>query len=142
MIDFNYTILIQFANLLVLMILLNIFLFKPVLKAINKREERIGSSLKNAQSTKENADTLKMSYENTIKEKKKPIVETKDAALIEAHTTATKTIEKARTELSNEISRIRADMESDSKKVRNALKMDVERLSNEVAQKMLKRSFS
>jgi len=142
MIDFNYTILIQFANLLVLMILLNIFLFKPVLKAIDKREEKIGSHFDEARSTKEKVGFLKMSYEDSIKEKKMPIVEAKDAALNEAHTAATQIIEKARADLSNEILRIRVDIENDSKKVRNALQMDVEKLSREAAQKILKRSFS
>ncbi|MCX5807296.1 MAG: ATP synthase F0 subunit B [Proteobacteria bacterium] len=142
MIDFNYTILIQFANLLILMILLNFLLFKPVLRAINKREEAIGSHFDNALSTKEQVNSLKISYEDGIKEKKKPIVEVKDAVLNEAHTAATQIIEQARTDLTNEISRIRIDIDNDSKKVRNALKLDVERLSNEAAQKILKRSFS
>jgi F-type H+-transporting ATPase subunit b len=142
MIDFNYTILIQFANLLILMILLNFLLFKPVLRAINKREETIGSHFDNARSTKEQVNSLKTSYEDGIKEKKKPIVEVKDAVLNEAHTAAMQIIEQARTDLTNEISRMRIDIENDSKKVRNALKLDVERLSNEAAQKILKRSFS
>ena len=49
MIDFNYTILIQFANFLVLLILLNFLLFKPVLKALSKREKTIGSFFEKAQ---------------------------------------------------------------------------------------------
>jgi F-type H+-transporting ATPase subunit b len=142
MIDFNYTILIQFANLLVLMILLNVFLFKPVLRAISKREEAIGSHLDKARSTKEQVGSLKMSYEDGMKEKKKPIAEAKDAVLNEAHTAAMQIIEKARIDLTDEIARIRVDIENDSKKVRNALNMEVERLSSEAAQKILKRSFS
>jgi F-type H+-transporting ATPase subunit b len=142
MIDFNYTILIQFANLLILMILLNMFLFKPVLRAISKREETIGSNFDKARSTKEQVSSLKTSYEDNMKEKKMPIVEAKDAALNEAHTAATQIIEKARAEVSDEISRMRVDIENDSKKVRNTLQMDVEKLSKEAAQKILKRSFS
>ncbi|MCX5813573.1 MAG: hypothetical protein NT178_13665 [Proteobacteria bacterium] len=142
MIDFNYTILIQFANLLILMILLNFLLFKPVIKAISRREETIGSRFDKASSMKEMVNTLKKSYEDSVKERKKPIIEEKDTVIIKAHAAATQIIEKARTDLTDEISKIRIDMESESKKVRQALIMDVEKLSDEVVQKILIRSFS
>jgi len=142
MIDFNYTIIIQFANLLILMILLNVFLFKPVLKAISKRDDSINSKIEKAKLARNQVSTFKTSYEDMIKEKKKPIMEARDSVLNEVHATTMKTIENARLELIDEISRIRAEIENDSKKVRTELKKDVERLSNEVAQKILKRSFS
>jgi F-type H+-transporting ATPase subunit b len=140
--NFDLTILIQFANLLILMILLNILLFKPVIKAMNRREQTIGSRFDKAASTKEMVDTLKKSYEDSIKEKKRPIVEEKDMVIIKAHTDATQIIEKARADLTDEIAQIRIDMENESKKVHQTLIMDVEKLSGEVAQKILKRSIS
>ena len=43
MLEFNYTILIQFLNFLILLILLNLLLFKPVLNALRKRKASIQS---------------------------------------------------------------------------------------------------
>lgn len=142
MIDFNYTILIQFANFLILLILLNFLLFKPVLKAIGKREKTIGSLFEKAESTKEEAKMMEKSYEDSAKEKKKPILEAKDATLAEARTASMHIIEKARTGLADELSHLRSDIERDSKKVYDTLKVDVERLSHDAAQKILRRSLS
>ena len=141
MIDFDYTILIQFANFLILLILLNFLLFKPVLKAIDKRDKTIGLFYEKSQSTEGEAKTLEKSYEDSVKEKKSPILETKDATLAEAHTASMHIIEKARTDLADELLRIRNDIESDSKKVYDTLAMDVERLSRDAVQKILKRSL-
>jgi F0F1-type ATP synthase membrane subunit b/b' len=74
-------------------------------------------------------------------EKKKPILESKDAALSEANTGATKIIEKARHELTEELSKIKVEIETEGKRVYETLRADVDRLSGDVAEKILKRSL-
>ncbi|MCX5818214.1 MAG: hypothetical protein NTX75_18540 [Proteobacteria bacterium] len=141
MVDFNYTILIQFANFLVLLFLLNILLFKPVLKAIGKRDVTISSLFGKSQDIREDLGNLERSYDEKIKERKRPILESKDALLNEARTNSMHIIEKTRVELSDELTRSKAEIEQESKKIYDSLNMEVERLSTEVAQKILKRSF-
>ena len=141
MIDFNYTILIQFANILILLILLNVFLFKPVLKAISKRDTTISSLSDKSQNIKEDLGNLERSYDEKIKERKRPILESKDALLSDAHANSMHIIEKTRAELADELTRSKAEIEQDSKKVYDSLKMEVEKLSTDVAQKILKRSL-
>lgn len=141
MIDFNYTILIQFANLLILLILLNIFLFKPVLKALSKRDTAISSLFGKSQDIREDLGNLERSYDEKIKERKRPILESKDALLNEARTNSMHIIENTRAELSDELTRSKAEIEQESRKVYDSLNMEVERLSTEVAQKILKRSL-
>ncbi|HNQ62526.1 MAG TPA: ATP synthase F0 subunit B [Syntrophorhabdaceae bacterium] len=140
MIDFNYTLFIQFANFLILLILLNIFLFKPVLKALNKRDGTIGSLFGKSSTIKEELGELEKSYEEKVKERKRPILESKDAMLSEAHTSSMKIIEKTRAELSDELARLRAEIEQESRKVYDSMESEVKRLSADVAQKILKRS--
>lgn len=141
MIDFNYTILIQFANFLILLILLNVLLFKPVLKAISKRDITISSLFGKSKDIREDLGNLERSYDEKIKERKRPILESKDAMLSEAHTNSMHIIEKTRAELSDELTRSKTEIEQESKKIYDSLKMEVERLSAEVAQKILKRSL-
>jgi len=141
MIDFNYTILIQFANFLILLILLNSFLFKPVLKAISKRDTTISSLFGKSKDIREDLVNLERSYDEKIKERKRPILESKDALLSEAHTNSMHVIEKTRAELSDELVRSKTEIEQESKKIYASLKMEVERLSTEAAQKILKRSL-
>jgi F-type H+-transporting ATPase subunit b len=141
MIDFNYTILIQFFNLLVLLIILNFILFKPVLKAINKRESTIQSLAGGAQTAEEDVKNLEKMYEDGSKEKRRPIIEGGLATVTEASTVSTRMIEEARGELARELSRIRAGVEGESKKVFETLRGEVDRLSAEAAEKILKRSI-
>ena len=140
MISFNITIFYQFANFLILLILLNFFLFKPVLRALAKRDQVIRSRAEGANLAKDDADVLSKKLLDQTREKQKPILETKDAAIAEAHTQATSIIDEARTELAKELTRIKGEIETQGKSVFEALKSDVDRLSREAAQKVLKRS--
>jgi len=141
MIDFNYTLLIQFANLLILLILLNIFLFKPVLKVINKRDGAIGGTLDRVKTLKEDVKNLERQYSERSMEQKKPLLQLKDSTIAEAHTASMHIIEKTRGELAEELARMKADIEKDRKQVFDALKMEVERLSSEAAERIMKRSL-
>ncbi|MDD5008454.1 MAG: ATP synthase F0 subunit B [Syntrophorhabdaceae bacterium] len=142
MIDFNYTLLIQFVNFLILLILLNFLLFKPVLRAMSKREGTINSLADRIQKAKEEMNVFEKEYEEKVREQKKPIIADKDSTIAEAHTVSMHIIEKARAELSGELERVKSEIEGESKKVFDSLKTDVKRLSTEVAQKILQRSLS
>ena len=58
------------VNLLVLLVLLRIFLFKPVLGMIEKRKHIITSSLEEADQKKADAAALKAQYEDSVKDAK------------------------------------------------------------------------
>ena len=141
MIDFNYTLLIQFLNFLVLLFLLNVLLFKPVLKAINKREKTLGSLFDNVDGIKADAVSLEQAYEEGSRERKRPVLEGKEAALMEAQKSSMRLIEVARTELADELVKVKAEIERQNKRIYDALKGEVEKLSTEVAEKILKRSL-
>ncbi|HOV89679.1 MAG TPA: ATP synthase F0 subunit B [Syntrophorhabdaceae bacterium] len=141
MIDFNYTLLIQFANLLILLILLNIFLFKPVLKVINKRGDAIDGTFSRIKSLKDDVENLEKQYDEKSMEQKRPLLQLKDSTIAEAHTTSMRIIEKAREELAEELTKMKADIEKEQRQVFDSLKMEVERLSSEAAEKIMKRSL-
>lgn len=141
MINFDITILYQFANFLILLILLNIFLFKPLLGAINKRQGAIQSLVGRVEKAKKDAGDFEKQYDEMMYEKKRPVVASKDAALAEANEGAAKIIEKARFELADELARIKSEIEVEGNKVYTALRADVDRLSSDAAQKILKRSL-
>ncbi len=141
MIEFNYTLLIQFLNLLIVLILLNIFLFKPVLRVIAKREEAIGSLLGKVGKGADDVKDMERAYDEKAKEKKRPVIEAREAMLSEAHGTSAKMIEQARASLAEELTKIRADVDRESRETYDRLKGEVDRLSVEVAQKILGRSI-
>ena len=141
MINFDITILYQFANFLILLIILNFLLFKPVLGALKRREGTINSLAERVEKAKQDSKSFEKQYDEVTREKKKPILDSKDAALSEANTGATKVIEKARLELTEELSRMKGEIEIEGKRVYATLRADVDKLSSEVAVKILKRSL-
>jgi len=141
MIHFDITLFYQFLNLLILLIILNFLLFKPVLGALKKREGAIHSLAERVEKAKKDVKGFERQYDEVTHEKKKPILESKDAALSEANTGATKIIEKARLELTEELSKIKDEIEIEGKRVYDTLRTDVDKLSGEVAVKILKRSL-
>ena len=54
------------VNLLLFFVLLRIFLFKPVLKVMNEREQKIKDDLDNAQTAREESEELKAQYESEL----------------------------------------------------------------------------
>ncbi len=140
MMQFDTTLLYQFANFLILLVLLNFLLFKPVLRVLEKREKTIGSLFEKVQDVKQETVGLEKSYEEQTKERRKPILEFRASSIADVHTVSTGIMEKARKDLSEELAKLKAEIESESKKVRDALMADVEKLGSEAAEKILKRS--
>jgi F-type H+-transporting ATPase subunit b len=123
------------------LVLLNFLLFKPILGVIKKRGDAIHSLTERVEKAKQNAKDFERQYDEAAHEKKKPIFESKDAALSEANVGAMKIIEKARLELTNELAKIKSEIEIEGKRVYETLRADVDRLSGDVAEKILKRSL-
>lgn len=141
MIDFDKTILYQFIHFLILLFILNFLLFKPVLKALNKRRDTLKGLADGVERAKVETVDLEKNYESTFVEKRKPIVGSKDAILTQANKEAVHVIEKARSELAEELAKIKGEIELEGKKAYDALKADVGKLSTEAAQKILQRSI-
>jgi len=85
MIEFNYTLFIQFFQFLILLILLNALLFKPILGSLKKRRTAIESLAGKAEDTRQEAEVLTKTYEEKLKERKLPIMEQREGSLKEAH---------------------------------------------------------
>lgn len=141
MINFDVTILYQFVHFLILLIILNFLLFKPVLKAIGKRQGTIKGLEDGVEKAKEDAANFEKDYDSTMQDKKRPIISNRDSIVSGANTEAMRVIEKARSELAVELAKIKSEIEQEGKKVFDALRADVDRLSTDTAQKILKRSL-
>lgn len=138
---FDVTLLIQFINLIVVLFLLNIFLFKPVLRALARRNEAIASSSGRAALLVDESRILERTYDEDSKERRKPIQAGRDALLADAHAASMKAIEQARTELGAELTKIRSQVGDESRAVFEKVRKDVDKLSTEAAEKILERKI-
>jgi F-type H+-transporting ATPase subunit b len=139
MIEFNYTLFIQFFQFLILLILLNALLFKPILGSLKKRRTAIESLAGRADDTRHEAEGLTKSYEERLKEKKLPITDQREASLKEAHAASMKVIEEARRELAVELAKVKETVKKEAGKTLDALLGESDRLAVEILQKITKR---
>jgi len=139
LLDFNYTILIQFANFIILLILLNFFLFKPVLKGLNRRRMFIQSLEDKAQEETREAAEAEKGYEEAAKERRRPILDQREAALREAQAASMKTIEQARKELTAELDQIKERVKAEKDTALQQLSGEADRLSQDVVARILGR---
>jgi len=136
-IHFNW-LLVSAANFLVLMFILNIILFKPLLKVFQEREDSVKGSLTAAKEmdAKKEEGIARMNRE--IFEARKKAKEAFEGlrneglnaqkqALSDAEANAAGMLQKAREELKGEVT-----------KARQALRGDVEKFSDEIVRKLVK----
>lgn len=139
MIEFNYTILIQFFQFLLLLLLLNFLLFKPILRGLQKRRTTIESLTGKVEKSRQEAEGLRDVYEEGLKEKKLPIAAKRETMLKEAHVASMKVIEEARQELAEDLAKVKERVAREAGKTLEALLGKSDRLAAEIAQKITKR---
>ena len=66
MIDINATLIAQMLNFLVLVVLLRIFAYKPIVKMLKEREERIAGSIKKADDDAAAAEATLKQYQEQL----------------------------------------------------------------------------
>lgn len=139
MLDFNYTILVQFANFLILLILLNFFLFKPVLKALSRRRAYMQSLSDKVQEENRQATETEKSYEDSARERRRPILDQRETTVKEAQAASMKVIEEARRELTSELDKMKERVKAESDAALQRLSGEADRLSQEVVARILRR---
>ncbi|HPB24356.1 MAG TPA: F0F1 ATP synthase subunit B [Bacteroidales bacterium] len=129
-------------SFLLLMLILGKFAWKPVLKMLKERENKIEDSLKQAEKAHEEMKQLKFSNEELLREAKNE----RDNILREARVIREKLIEEARTKATEEADRI-VQSAKDSIKYEKIealtdLKNQIALLSVEIAEKLLQEELS
>ena len=125
-----------------LMLILRKFAWKPILDAVNEREEGIRSALKSAEKAREEMASLQSENEDTLKKARLE----RDGLLKEAREIKQKLIEEAKNEANKEAKKIIIQAQETIESEKNAaivdLKNQVANLSIEIAEKVLKEKLS
>ena len=124
------------VNLLVLYLVFKKFLFKPVMKVINAREDMIKQQFDDAKKSQE--DALKASYDEKLESAKTEadeiIVNARNRAQ-EEHEAA---LEKTRKETEVMLEKAKADIATEKEKATEAAQADIARLALIAARKIVK----
>ncbi|MBZ4687931.1 MAG: F-type H+-transporting ATPase subunit b [Clostridia bacterium] len=123
---FNFsTFILQAINLLIVMGVLYILLYKPLMRVIEERDNKIENNLQEAQSAKEEANELLAQYKEQLgqaREEARGIIEnakkigddTRERIIAEAREEANKTLEKAKREIETEKAKALGEIRSEA----------------------------
>ena len=125
-----------------LFFLLKKFAWKPILDAVNEREEGIKNALLSAEKAKEEMTSLQSDNEETLKKARSE----RDSLLKEAREIKQQLIDEAKSEAKNEAKKIISQAQETIQNEKNAaivdLKNQVAGLSIDIAEKVLKEKLS
>lgn len=117
-----FTLIAQVVNFLILVVLLKYLLYNPIVKAMDKREERISSRLSDAETKREEAEEKLDDYEKKLANLEKEREQTLASARDEAEERKKKLIAEAREEVEKLkekwIQSIERDKKSAARKIR------------------------
>lgn len=141
MINLDMSFLFQLVNFLLLMLVLNLFLFKPIRKVLTDRKAEIsGAKEKSATVDKEVQEKLAL-YEARMREIKARVTDERSVLKKEAQTEEAAILDKARKEAADALSAIKNKVAKEAADARQLLKEQALSLSSEICEKVLGRSF-
>jgi F-type H+-transporting ATPase subunit b len=128
----------QSVIFLALLFLLRKYAWKPILNAVNEREQKISDSLELAEKTKAEMQALQSQNENLLKEARAE----RDAIIKDAKETASKMIEDSKTAAKSEAEKVvaaaRQMIEAEKAAAISELKTQVASFSLEIAEKVVR----
>ena len=140
MIDINITLLWQLANFLVLLIVLNFILFKPIRQVMLEREQGISSALGDAKAAQERMQAILERYNASLAEAKQKAATTYNTVYQQGLDAQRDMISAERDKATELLDKARKEIAAASAAARTDLKQEAERLSQEITSKLLGRA--
>lgn len=141
MIELNLAFFVQVVNFGILVLVLNIFLYKPLRKVLADRRQVIDGAREKAIAVDEEVQTKMAQYEARLREAKTEAGGRRAEALKAAQAEETAVLEKARKEAAESLASIRSKVSTEAAAARELLKKQAELLSGEICEKILGRSL-
>ena len=140
MIDINISLLYQLANFLILLIVLNVILFKPIRQIMREREQGISSALGDARHAQERMQNLLDSYNTSLAEAKQKAAAVYNTGYQQGLDAQRDMISAERAKAGEMLDKARAEIAAASVAARGDLKKEAERLSQDITTKLLGRA--
>jgi F-type H+-transporting ATPase subunit b len=140
-INLDWAFLFQMVNFGILVLLLNVFLYKPIRKVLADRAEQLsGARAKAVEVDKEVQDKMAL-YEARLREVKSKAGAERAAMVKEAQAEESALLEKARKEASDSLAAIKNRVAKEAADARELLKEQARSLSLDICEKVLGRSL-
>lgn len=141
MIELNLAFFAQLLNFIVLIFVLNTFLYKPIRKVLSDRRQVIDSAREKAVSVDLEVQEKMALYEARLREVKAEAANMRATALKQAQAEESTLLEAARQEAMARLGTIRSRIAAESSEAKKMLAVQADALSGEICEKILGRSL-
>ena len=141
MINLDLTFVIQLINFLVLLVILNLFLFKPIRKVLADREGELAAAKEKVAGVDRDVQEKMALYEARMKEVKSSASGDREVLKKEAQTEETLIIDKARKEAADSLASIKTKVAKEAADAKELLREQARALSLDICEKVLGRSL-
>ncbi|MGC9324511.1 MAG: F0F1 ATP synthase subunit B [Desulfomonilia bacterium] len=142
MIELNWTFFVQVVNFLILMFILNKILYKPILKVLDERDERIVGGQQKAKKLTDERENLFREYNQKLYAAKVEAMNIKNASRNQAVEQANAIIEEARKKADEIIIQMQQDMSQEIARVKKELEPELGIMAATIAQQILGRKVA
>jgi F-type H+-transporting ATPase subunit b len=141
LINLDKSLLVQVVNFVILLLILQRLLYRPLLGKMEERTQAIQRSLEEAQSAR--AEAARQQEENTarLRQAHAEAASIRDQALKEAGEEQKRLVEAARAEAQRLVESAKAQLDADVRRAREDLRREVADLATGVAEKLLRKSL-
>ena len=140
MIDINTSLLIQLANFIILLIVLNIILFKPIRQIMQEREQGISSAFSDAKAAQERMQNLLDQYNSSLADAKQKATTAFNALYQQGLDAQRDLIAAERAKSGEFLDKARGEISEAAAIARSDLRKEAERLSQDISAKLLGRA--
>ena len=141
MVSLDYTTLVQIANFVLLMLILNVLLYKPIMGVIERRKEQMEKSDGEVKRLRQEVEQKLAEYEEKVRLAKIEAMEQRNAIVKEGADLAKSTIEAVRSEIPVLMEQFNTRMGREVDAARAILRSQSRKISLEIAEKVLGRSI-
>ncbi len=140
MIDINSSLFIQLINFIMLLLALNIILFKPLLRTMQEREQGIANAFTDAKSAQERMQSMLEQYTAALNDAKQKAAAAYGAAYQQGLDAQREVITAGRAKSDEQLNKARAEIADAAASARADLKKEAEALSQDITAKLLGRA--
>ncbi len=137
MLELNKWFFVLLLNFLVLLYVLNIILFKPLVKLFTEREDSIKGSLDAAKEMNQRKEDAVAAMNRELKEAVSKSNEIFESSRKEGLQRQKEILEGASTQAHDFIVKAKAELKTDAENARQKLRADVEKFSDEIVKKLV-----
>jgi F-type H+-transporting ATPase subunit b len=142
MVSINYTLIAQIVNFIILLWVLAKFAYKPLLKAMDDRRNKIVKDMDSAEHARKDAEALKQEYAEQLKNARKEANEIIAKANAEAQKLHDEAVQQAQTERDEILQSGRDRVEAEKRKALLDVREQVIALSTEIAGRVLEQKLT